>query len=40
MAAQFQTFLGSTGNDKFQNLPDYWNFPATPSGSLCQYITG
>jgi hypothetical protein len=40
MAAQFQTFLGSTGNDEFQNLPDYWNVPVTPRGSLCQYITG
>jgi hypothetical protein len=38
--AQFQTFLRSTGNDEFQKLPDYWNVPVMPSGSLCQYITG
>jgi hypothetical protein len=31
MAAQFQTFLGSTGNDEFQNLPDYWNVAECPA---------
>jgi hypothetical protein len=40
MAAQFQTFLGTTGNDEFRNLPDYRKVPETPDRSRCQYIMG